>query len=148
MNYNDNGTIKQITVKAGDTLPIGTEVDVPDGTTIPAGWEEVSELNEVLYTNYLSINNGITINTAKAIKYGKIVAITLDITGTFNRGETVLGSCTDLLAINMHGAGRFTTNSYLNIPCDIIAIKNGALRVYSTEAGTQISTTILFIVTD
>lgn len=50
MNYNDNGTIKQITVKAGDTLPVGTEVDVPDGTTIPAGWEEIDEkLPTVVY---------------------------------------------------------------------------------------------------
>ena len=44
MNYNDNGTVKQITVKAGDTLPVGTEVDF-NGNTIPAGWEEVDNPN-------------------------------------------------------------------------------------------------------
>ena len=50
MNYNDDGTVKQITVKAGDTLPVGTEVDF-DGTTIPAGWEEVTPDMKVLWTN-------------------------------------------------------------------------------------------------
>ena len=50
MNYNDDGTVKQITVKAGDTLPVGTEVDF-NGTTIPAGWEEVTPNMKVLWTN-------------------------------------------------------------------------------------------------
>lgn len=42
MKYNDNGEIKNIIIKAGDTLPIGTEVDY-DGESIPAGWQEVEE---------------------------------------------------------------------------------------------------------
>lgn len=48
MKYNDNGTVKNIVVKAGDTLPIGTIVDY-DGDTIPDGYEEVEDysLNEV-----------------------------------------------------------------------------------------------------
>ena len=36
MKYNDNGVIKEIMVKAGDTLPVGTVVEY-DGDTIPAG---------------------------------------------------------------------------------------------------------------
>lgn len=46
MNYNDNGNIKQITVKAGDTLPVGTIVEF-DGTTIPAGYEAVEEEKDI-----------------------------------------------------------------------------------------------------
>ena len=42
MKYNDNGTYKDIYVKAFDTLPVGTEVDY-DGQTVPDGWEEVDE---------------------------------------------------------------------------------------------------------
>ena len=38
MKYNDNGTIKEIPVKASDTLPIGSIVEF-DGDTIPDGWE-------------------------------------------------------------------------------------------------------------
>ena len=49
MKINDNGTIKDLVVKASDTLPIGTIVEY-DGDTIPSGYEEVK--NEVvLYEN-------------------------------------------------------------------------------------------------
>ena len=40
MKYNDNGTYKDIYVKAFDTLPIGTEVDYI-GDTVPTGWTQV-----------------------------------------------------------------------------------------------------------
>lgn len=40
MKINDNGTIKDLVVKASDTLPIGTIVEY-DGDTIPSGYEEV-----------------------------------------------------------------------------------------------------------
>lgn len=43
MKYNDNGTYKDIYVKAIDTLPVGTEVDYT-GSTVPAGWEEVDDV--------------------------------------------------------------------------------------------------------
>ena len=41
MKYNDNGTIKDIVIKSGDTLPVGTIVEY-DGDTIPAGYEVLS----------------------------------------------------------------------------------------------------------
>lgn len=42
MKYRDpvTGEFKDITVKASDTLPIGTIVDY-DGTTVPSGWEQI-----------------------------------------------------------------------------------------------------------
>ena len=43
MKYNDNGTYKDIYVKAFDTLPIGTEVDY-DGNSVPTGWTQVNTL--------------------------------------------------------------------------------------------------------
>ena len=48
MKYNDNGTYKDIYVKAFDTLPVGTEVDYI-GDTVPDGWSEVDSYstNEV-----------------------------------------------------------------------------------------------------
>lgn len=42
MKYNDNGTVKEIVVKAGDTLPIGTIVEY-EGTTIPDGYTVVED---------------------------------------------------------------------------------------------------------
>ena len=41
MKYKYNDQWKDLTVKAGDTLPIGTIVDY-DGDTVPAGYEEVN----------------------------------------------------------------------------------------------------------
>ena len=38
MKYNDNGTFKDIYVKASDTLPVGAEVEF-DGENIPGGYE-------------------------------------------------------------------------------------------------------------
>lgn len=40
MKYNDNGEIKNIVVKAADSLPVGTIVEY-DGDSIPAGYEEI-----------------------------------------------------------------------------------------------------------
>ncbi len=47
MKYNDNGTFKEIHIKALDTLPVGTEVDY-DGEIIPNGWTEVESLDDKL----------------------------------------------------------------------------------------------------
>ena len=41
MKYKYNDQWKEVTVKAGDTLPIGTIVDY-DGDTVPSGYEEVN----------------------------------------------------------------------------------------------------------
>ena len=43
MKYNDNGVAKDIYVKASDTLPVGSIVEIPDNMSIPDGWEEVED---------------------------------------------------------------------------------------------------------
>jgi len=45
MKYKYNNQWKDLTVKAGDTLPIGTIVDY-DGDTVPTGYEEVEETED------------------------------------------------------------------------------------------------------
>lgn len=50
MKYNDNGTIKDIVIKSGDTLPVGTIVEY-DGDIIPSGWEKVEKNINVLWIN-------------------------------------------------------------------------------------------------
>lgn len=49
MNYNDNGEIKPISIKAGDSLPIGTVVEF-EGSTVPAGYVEVPDNSEIYST--------------------------------------------------------------------------------------------------
>lgn len=65
MKYNDNGTYKDIYVKAFDTLPVGAEVDY-DGSVVPDGWTEV----ETYSTN--EVNTGQTWIDGKPI-YRKVV---------------------------------------------------------------------------
>lgn len=40
MKYNDNGEVKEITVKTLDTLPVGAIIDY-DGSEVPDGWVTV-----------------------------------------------------------------------------------------------------------
>ena len=53
MKYKDpvTGQLKELSLKAADTLPIGTIVDY-DGAEVPEGWEEVpSNEPKILWTN-------------------------------------------------------------------------------------------------
>jgi hypothetical protein len=49
MKYNDNGTIKEIKVKAFDTLPVGAIVEY-NGSTIPSGWTDIGN-NQIQKTS-------------------------------------------------------------------------------------------------
>lgn len=50
IKYIENNQVKEVKVKVGDNIPVGAEMDY-DGTTIPVGWEEVTTLIQVLWTN-------------------------------------------------------------------------------------------------
>lgn len=56
MKYNDNGTIKELTFKVGDTLPVGTVVEY-NGDTVPEGWEEVQSSGSGIKILNLDGNN-------------------------------------------------------------------------------------------
>lgn len=53
MKYNDNGEIKNIVVKAADSLPVGTIVEY-DGDSIPAGYEAVEDKGD--FSNEVNFN--------------------------------------------------------------------------------------------
>ena len=65
IKYKDNGTYKDIVVKVGDTLPIGTEVDY-EGATAPAGWEEITDY-DTGWQN-LTLLNGVTARSGNQYK--------------------------------------------------------------------------------
>ena len=75
MKYNDNGTYKDIYVKAFDTLPVGTEVDY-DGETVPSGWTEVADPN-TYSTNEVKIGTWID---GKPL-YRKVIQTTIPTSG-------------------------------------------------------------------
>lgn len=75
MRYQDpeTGEMKEISVKAADTLPIGTIVDY-DGDEVPPGWEEVEETD--IITDKDGVKVGIKIDGkdlyAKRINFGPL----------------------------------------------------------------------------
>lgn len=74
MKYRDpqTGEFKDITVKVSDTLPIGAEVDY-DGTTVPSGWEKVSNDSGILI-----------LNTSPEVRYRKIGNVCMLIIRTYS----------------------------------------------------------------
>lgn len=89
MKYKYNNEWKDLTVKAGDTLPIGTIVDY-DGDTVPTGYEEVE--NTILRKE-LTANASGTIS----INWQNLGSLYLDLTpGTWfvkaNANFTTTGS--------------------------------------------------------
>lgn len=61
MKYKDiDGNWKELSIKASDTLPIGTIVEY-DGDTIPSGYEEVED-GVVLYENANGSTDGATLS--------------------------------------------------------------------------------------
>lgn len=151
MKYNDNGTYKDIYVKAFDTLPVGAEIEY-NGQVIPNGWEQVVGYEEVSGSDYITFNNSVTVNTLKAFKCGSIVFVNFDIAATISAGETVLGTATNKLAATFYGIGRvarWSSSSLQSIgPATFIAISGGALRIYTTFAGTNASATLMLLVND
>lgn len=148
MKYNDNGEYKDIYIKTFDTLPVGTEVDY-DGSVVPEGWSEVSGYEEVEPTDYITISNSYTIAGIYAYKTGNIVFFNYDITsGTFNSGETQIGTCTNKLAVSTYGSARIGNNQNVVGPATLIANPNGAFRIHTAMSGNRSAGTIILLVTD
>lgn len=72
IKYKDptTGNFKELSVKVGDTLPVGSEVDF-NGSTVPTGWEEVEGDKEFfLWTPVLSCQ---TASEAPTVTYTRQV---------------------------------------------------------------------------
>lgn len=77
-----NGEKKQMIVKVGDTLPIGTEVDY-DGTSVPNGWEQVNNQWTLISNNiyYKKDGNVITIMRQARNDSGTFIQDEITLTG-------------------------------------------------------------------
>lgn len=73
MKYNDNGEIKNIVVKASDSLPVGTEVDY-DGATVPNGWAKVDPVENISINDFFTSSTR-TITDYSIVKTGNIINI-------------------------------------------------------------------------
>lgn len=108
MKYNDNGTYKNIYVKALDSMPVGTEVQF-DGQVddIPAGWEQVEDKGDVYSTTEQKIGTWID---GKPL-YRKVVEQTL----TSSAGQNFNLEITNLDKIVWYG-GTFVASNGVTFP--------------------------------
>lgn len=105
MKYKDpvTGEMKTLSVKAADTLPIGTIVDY-DGDTVPDGWEEVSDYSED------EIDTGQKWIDGKPI-YRKVISFTS--ISNFNIGSTIDTLVNSWLMVSQKETGSWRTVPWL-----------------------------------
>ena len=151
MKYNDNGTYKDIYVKAFDTLPVGTEVDY-DGRTVPSGWTEVDGYSAFEVTKDDTYVQNI-INSS--YKYGKLVNLNLNIqpkNATMGTGGYKLasGAPAPLNGIEFF-AGEYTSNG--NILQRLFINENGEIywwynNQFENTSGWRIAVNLVYLTTD
>lgn len=86
MKYRDpiTGELKDVYVKASDTLPIGSTIEIPDDMSIPDGWEEVEEE----WKNPTFINDWQSANSSNTVQYKKVGNIVY-IRGSITKNRTI-----------------------------------------------------------
>ena len=87
MKYNDNGEIKNIVVKASDSLPVGTEVDY-DGATVPNGWAKVDPVENISINDFFTSSTR-TITDYSIVKTGNIINIQRMVIPSISKGDTL-----------------------------------------------------------
>lgn len=97
--------------------------------------EKLGAFESVPATDYINITVG-TVNSAVALKFGKLVVISLDISGCNPiAGEKVIGSCTSKVRQTVYGSARVTGGSRMG-SASYVAIPSGQFRIYADQAGT------------
>ncbi len=105
-----------------------------DGT-----WGEATGLTPVAITpsDYMSFDQGITVNVLSGYKIGKLVNIQYDIATTLVAGQNVVGTATNKVLKTTYGAGRVTDwGSSTQGVASIVVIPSGVVRIYTSQAGT------------
>lgn len=90
------------------------------------------EPTQINVDDYITINSGFTVNQ----KYGywvapNLVFICLDLAGTINEGQTVVGTATNKVMNLAYLPGRATTSGWVTKPATAVVISTGEVRVHS-----------------
>ena len=120
MKYKYNNQWKDLTVKAGDTLPIGTIVDY-DGETVPAGYEEVEETEDYSTSET---------NTGKKWIDGKPIYRKV-ITGNVSDGSIAHG-LSDVNFVNAYGYFIANSGAFMPLPTLRVNYNNYSVGLYVT----------------
>ena len=99
MKYKDpqTGEFKDITVKASDTLPIGTIVDY-DGDIVPDGWETVDDTGTYKKIKKIATSIGVLgkiLNSKSSSKQDTYSCDYINKLNTYSEEEQVIGTWTD-----------------------------------------------------
>lgn len=117
---------------------------------------DLTDAQEVDYTQYFNLDTTNVINTINAIycvKIGKLVFFNYDFalknSVSVTNGQLVIGTCTDKLAYTAYGFGRTARNSVV-YPATSIAITGGQFRImpHDTNRPEYIAGEVIFITTD
>ena len=146
MKYKDpiTGELKDIYVKASDTLPVGSVVDY-DGEDIPAGWEQVEEDDVALIEsgsnengNWTKFFDGTLICTGSTdyidVPNNSIVDVIIPFAMPFNKVDSVIVSSTS--ASNAYEMGGFS----MSAPKGLITNNNFAMRFFNRDCGDRAPT--------
>lgn len=127
MKYKDEqGNWKELSVKAADTLPVGTIVDY-DGDTVPDGYEKVDDFSIVSISDIFIPASGFLVYAGILVKQGSHYTgyITIGKTSNFTEGQELAGTFNKSLyeSINAFGvSGSGGNSSIWNIPNNLAYI--------------------------
>ena len=86
--------------------------------------------------DYITINSGFTVNQKYAYWVApNLVFICLDLGGTFDEGQTVIGTATNKVFNQAYIPGRVTATGWKSKPATGVIISGGQVRVHTDVAG-------------
>ena len=120
--------------------PGPTSAEISAGKFLKADgtWGEATGLTPVAITpsDYITFDQGITVNDVLGYKIGKLVNIHYDIQATLVAGQNVVGTATNKVLKTTYGAGRVTDWASNTVgTASIVVIPSGAVRIYTNQAG-------------
>lgn len=115
-------------IAQGETFRLNTNYTAGN---IALAIPEIKALNPF---NYITINSGITINSAGIAQIAEHIAIiNIDIRATLNKGETVIGQSKNTIKMGTYLAGRSSTASGTYPATGVILAPNGPIRIHTID---------------
>lgn len=99
----------------------------------------------VALSSYITANSGYTFTDLGSKKFGKLVVLNFDVSGSIGAGETNCGTVVGNILCNTMGSGKTASYMGTNRPASVYIIKNGAVRIYAEVANSAGTFTVVLI---